>query len=199
MLRVLLLIEYTIGLRDDMASPHRTNEQAPDDGFYEPQLQLARLYQKRHPRSNNPYLSKVSGIAYGDNVRVPYTINTVVPLGSTVLNILVPGFGSTKSAYVPMAHAMALGGQNAVTIKPARHQGIRTLTPRSLLHPEDLLPEEVSAVMRDIYNKHGIKEFDAEGHSMGGPAAVKAAEMANKQSKGPKVRNVMLIQAAGAS
>ncbi len=110
---------------------------------------------------------------------VPYTVTTskrCAPLGEAPAHLVVPGIYGTEGAYKPFARALAKLGSTAITFDPPRHQGIYSLAPANLCHPERLLPEVVTALARTAQSAYGIDAFHGIGHSMGGPGVFKAAE-----------------------
>jgi pimeloyl-ACP methyl ester carboxylesterase len=145
-------------------------------------------------------LTLTRGKAKIAGAEVPYTIASAAPLEDTTVDIITPGFGGTQTAYTPLGHSLALsGGAAAATFKPRRHQGLHSFYLSNLIHPEALLPETIVGIMNDMYQRHGVRSVNLKGHSMGGPAVVAAAEMANKAKGGPRVDEVTLLDAAGAT
>jgi pimeloyl-ACP methyl ester carboxylesterase len=172
-----------------MAAPLQSAEFVPSLKHSLVHNAVARLIVSKH-QDDAPRYTQYHAIASGENVQVPYTVTTAKPLGSTAVKLLVPGFGATKSAYLPLAYSLADRGITAVTYKPSR-------SIHDMRHPQNLLADEAVAVAEDLYNRFGISEIDEAGHSRGGPAAVKAAEKVNRRDKGVRVRELELVQAAG--
>lgn len=157
----------------------------------------ARVYSLLHGHKDNPYIDHDRHTTYADHAEVSYTVTTVRDPESTPWRILTPGFCGVENSYMDLANEQALRGETVVTLKPARHQGISSLSPRNILHPENLLAQEVIAVADDLYNRYGVKQVEVDGHSMGGPAAVRAAEIISRREKGIQVGKLALFEAAG--
>jgi hypothetical protein len=178
-----------------------TSGESIPQGEFAATLQLARDFELHHRDISNPLLTVTNDVAQTENVRVPYSIHSVVPIGAAAVKVLVPGLGASQRFYHRLANELALRGATAITVRPARHQGVHSLDLENLLHPEALLPKEIEAVTKDAYNTYGLHVFEFDGHSWGGISAATAAKRQQMQrdrsNSGPVVTQVGLIESAG--
>jgi|GEM_PF-3931403 len=130
-----------------------------------------------------------------DGARVQYRL--AGRIGKTA-TIVVTGLLGVSGAYSELTDAIAeQSGRAAICIRQSRTQGIRSLSPHALLHPDGLLPQSVLGVMGDAQRKYGIELFDLLGHSMGGLAVFRATLRQLQQNSGPTIRSIHLLEAAG--
>lgn len=128
-----------------------------------------------------------------EGARSRYTIEQPNRPLSDLCFLLVPGYMGVKGLYQKQRHATAEAGFTAVTFKPPRTQDLaHSLDPRHLLHPDRLLVDAVEALMLKLNYKHGFERFVLPGHSMGGPAALRAA-----MRQAQLVEKVILVGSAG--
>lgn len=160
-------------------------------------LDTARAFSHLYGHANNPFLHHEPYVTYTDGAAVSYTVTSVLDPEETPFRILTAGFCGVEEAYMDLANEQALNGETVVTFRAARHQGLSSLAPRNLLHPNNLLAHEVVAIADGLHNTYGVEEIDISGHSMGGPAAVRAAEIISRRSTGVRVGRVTLMQSAG--
>lgn len=135
------------------------------------------------------------------------THTTFSPLGSSEgpHMLIIPGLGGIEPTTMPLAAEFAKEGYSVTTLSPPRGNmqellDIRSAkhTIHSLLHPDHLLSQAGYAVAKDIYSSYEIEQLHIIGHSMGGPAALKVAEVCAKKFPG-LVTGVTLLASAGAT
>lgn len=146
-----------------------------------------------------PSLIQLRSLIKVDGAKVPYTVTTAdtSSLSRGTAALMIGGFYSCEAGYLSYAEENASHGLPTITFEPPRHQGMRSLLPSSLWHPERLLPHAAYAIASDAQKEYGIRDFDLVGHSMGGKAAYDAAGFAIRQMNGPNIRSIALIGSAG--
>lgn len=125
---------------------------------------------------------------------------TTVPVGAAGQEhiLFVPGLGGTEVTSMPFAAEMVKDGCGVTTFDPPRHQRILGLLPPATTHPARLLSQAAYQTACDLADKYGVESLWLYGHSMGGPAAVSAAEYIAKRH--PKLlAGVAIMGSAGAT
>jgi pimeloyl-ACP methyl ester carboxylesterase len=126
----------------------------------------------------------------GDDARLDFVIEQQA---ATVdeYTILVPGFYGIHSAYVGLRQETAR--QNPQTGVISMHPPRRA----SLRHADHILPIAVWEVMKATAEQTGASRFNLVGHSMGGSAAIHAAEYIRQNKAADLIGQVTLNAAAG--
>ncbi len=169
---------YVHSGRDNIANPSETED------FFDPEV-VTSLRRTMLIRGSVRY----------QGARSPYTLERPNRHVSDLCFLLVPGYFGDRTLYRKQRKATSEAGFDAVTFMPPRSQELaHALSKRHILHPELLLADAVEALMLKLHEKHGINKFVLPGHSMGGPAAIRAA------TRQPElVEKVILAGSAGLS
>lgn len=137
-------------------------------------------------------VAKVAGAS------VRYTTTTPLATIEQEHILFVPGLGGTEITSMPFAAEMVKNGYGVTTFDPPRHQKILGLLPPAATHPERLLSQSAYQIACDLTEKYGVESLWLYGHSMGGPAAVSAAEYIAKRHP-ELLAGVAVMGSAGAT
>lgn len=105
--------------------------------------------------------------------------------------ILVPGFYGIHAAYAGLRHETAVLDPTigVISMEPPRTASLR--------HADHVLPKAVWGIMKDVAETTGVETFNLVGHSMGGPAAVHAAQYIRLHKDPGLIGDITLNAAAG--
>jgi len=152
--------------------------------------------------SSNTQLTKIDRTIKVNGVTAHYTVTTSMSCpdleGSAPIQVL-PGHFGAERCYSAFSEELAGLGTTAITFGLPRHQGIASVRPRNVLHPDKLLSEISEAVAMDAQQEFGIGGVHVLGHSFGGKGAVEHVENSQKSHSGPEVLSMTLLDSTGST